>query len=378
MESDTMTDATDALVRSHEAAEETGSLEHIWRDFCAKLADAGTILSREDAPKNALDQAEGLRYLSRLTRTALNMIVDSSDPDFPRLFLLCDDAIKIGADNPDNIYQQVVVRGDRDYRIWGKRGTVPYLSIGSKANRYATDGTMQSTGEIEFADVELGPDGSFEIIASATKKPGNWLPLAADSTLLIIRQTFEDKATQIPAEINVERIGGPPAKALLTPKAITEQLNATAAWVGGTVNTFADWSEWFRTQPNRIYDGKDQSTWYRAGGDPKIWYGHIYFDLKPGEALELEVMPPKQCRMWNFQLDNWWMESLDHVHQKVWVNSAQARYEPDGRVIVVCADRDPGYGNWIDLAGHRSGTALWRWIEADEHPTPECRVVSLG
>ena len=61
------------------------------------------------------------------------MLVDSSDPDFPRLFLLCDDKIKIGADNPDNLYQQCVVNPTRTYRITGKRNTVPYFSIGSKA-----------------------------------------------------------------------------------------------------------------------------------------------------------------------------------------------------------------------------------------------------
>lgn len=359
------------------AAGEGVHLAHVWRSFCENLAEAGEILLRPSAPTTPLDQAEGVRYLSRLARTALNMEVDSSDPDFPRIFLLCDDAIKIGADNPDNLYQQVVVRGDRDYRIWGKRGTVPYLSIGSKANRYAIDGTMASTGEIEFSDVTLDEDGGFEIIASRNPQPGrNWLPLADDTTLLIIRQTFENKATQVPAEMHVERIGGPPAKALLSPETIEAQLNKAAAWVRGTANTFADWSEWFAQEPNRIYQKKDQSVWNRAGGDPKIWYGHLYFDLKPGEALVLEVMPPA-CRMWNFQLDNWWMESLDHVHQKVWVNSAQANYEPDGRIVIVCADHDPGYGNWIDLAGHRQGTALWRWIEAESHPVPECRVVTL-
>lgn len=352
-------------------------LVHVWRSFCERLAQAGDILLRDEAPTSALDQAEGLRYLSRLTRTALNMGVDSSDPDFPRIFLLTDDAIKIGADNPDNLYQQIVVRGDRDYRIWGNRGTVPYLSIGSKANRYAIDGTMASTGEIEFADVTLDDDGSFEIIVSREPKPGkNWLPMADDTTLLIIRQTFEDKRTQIPANMHVERIGGPAARALLTPSEIEAQLNGAAAWVCGTANTFADWSEWFKGEPNRIYQGKDQSTWYRAGGDPKIWYGHLYYDLAPGEALVLEVMPP-ECRMWNFQLDNWWMESLDHVHQKIWVNNSQARYEPDGSVILVCADKDPGFGNWVDLAGHRQGTALWRWIEAKDHPVPNCRVINL-
>lgn len=351
-------------------------LSEIWRQFCAQLAQAGAVLDRPDAPKTALDQAEGLRYLSRLTRTALNMLVDSADADFPRLFMLTDDKIKIGADNPDNIYQQLVVNPDRDYRIRGKRNSVPYFSVGSKANRYAIDGTMASTGEIELDDLIIADDGGFEIIASCTPKPGNWLPMAKDTSLLIVRQTFDDKATQVAADIMVERVGdGPAAPALLSPQAIADQLAASAAWVQGTANTFANWSEWFKTQPNRIYDG-DQAVFQRAGGDPKIWYGHAYFDLKPGEAWMLEVTPPN-CRMWNFQIDNWWMESLDHAHQKVWINSAQARYESDGSVIIICADADPGYGNWIDLAGHRHGTALWRWIEADAYPIPKCRVVQL-
>lgn len=350
-------------------------LARTWQIFCERLAEAGEVLLREQAPTNPLDQAEGVRYLSRLTRTALNMLVDSSDPDFPRLFLLTDDTIKIGADNPDNLYQQVVVKGDRDYRIRGRRGTVPYLSIGSKANRYAIDGTMASTGEIEFADMQFDPDGGFEIAVSRDPKPGNWLPMADDTTLLIIRQTFDDKSTQVPAEIRIERVGEPRVPALLTPEKIEAQLNATAAWVRGTANTFANWSEWFKATPNRFYDA-DQSVFWRAGGDPRIWYGHLYYDLKPGEALVLEATPP-QCRFWNFQLGNWWMESLDHVNRKVWVNGSQAKYEADGRVVLVCADADPGFGNWIDLAGHRSGTALWRWIEAEAHPVPTCRVVSL-
>ncbi|MCP3735893.1 DUF1214 domain-containing protein [Sphingomonas sp. RP10(2022)] len=347
-----------------------------WRAFCERLADCGDVLLRPDAPTTPLDQAEGVRYLSRLTRTALNMLVDSADPDFPRLFLLTDDTIKIGADNPDNLYQQVVVRGDREYRLTGQRGTVPYLSIGSKANRYAIDGTMASTGEIEFADVAVEDDGTFEIVASAQRQPGNWLPMADDTTLLIIRQTFNDKSVETPATVRVERISpGPDVPALLTPQAIEAQLFGAAQWVRGTANTFAEWTRWFMAQPNRIYDG-DQSVFYRAGGDPKIWYGHLYYDLAPDEALVIEAHPP-ECRFWNFQLDNWWMESLDHVNRKVWVNGANAHHEADGSVIVVCADRDPGYGNWIDLSGHRSGTALWRWIEAHDHPVPQCRVVKV-
>ena len=352
------------------------NLEHVWRAFCARLADAGEVLSRQQAPLGALDQAEGLRYLSRLARTALNMLVDSSDADFPRLFMLSDDKIKIGADNPDNIYQQCVVRGDREYRITGKRNTVPYFSIGSKANRYAIDGTMASTGEIEFETMEFGPDGTFEIHVGKEKKPGNWLPLADDSTLLIVRQTFDDKRTQVPADIAIERVGeGAAVPALLTPEVIERQLMEAAAWTRGTANTFADWSEWFKATPNQFYDAPQEIFW-KAGGDPNIWYGHFYFDLKPGEALVIET-PVPPCRMWNLQIDNWWMESLDHVHQKVWINNSQARYEPDRSVKIVCADADPGFGNWVDLAGHRSGTGLWRWFNAAETVVPQMRVITL-
>lgn len=351
-------------------------LAQVWRQFCAQLADAGDVLLRQSVPASPLDQAEGLRYLSRLTRTALNMAVDSSDPDFPRLFQLCDDKIKIGADNPDNIYEQTVINPSREYRIRGQRGGCPYLSFGTKANRYATDGTMMSTGEVELDDLHVEADGSFEIVVSCTPQPGNWLPMAEDSTMLIIRQTFDDKRVQAKAEVSVERIGaGPDAPELLTPAKIEAQLAHAAAFVRGTANTFADWAEWFAPVTNAIYEA-DQSVFQRGGGDPRIWYGHAAYDLAPGEAWVLEVMPPK-CRMWNFQLDNCWMESLDWVHQKVWVNGHMANYEEDGSIIVVCAEKDPGFGNWIDLAGHRRGTALWRWIEAEEHPVPQCRVVKL-
>lgn len=349
----------------------------VWRDFCARLAEAGEVLMRDAAPATAIDQAEGLRYLSRLTRTALNMLVDSADPDFPRLFRLTDDRIKIGADNPDNLYEQCVVSPTREYRITGRRNSVPYFSIGSKANRYAIDGTMASTGEIEFKDMEFGPGGTFEIIVSKDPKPGNWLPMADDTSLLIVRQTFDDKAAQVAAEVKIERIGpGPAVPGVLMPEAIEKQLTGAAQWVRGTANTFADWSEWFKGQTNRIYDG-DQSVFYRAGGDPNIWYGHIYYDLQPGEALVIRAKPP-ECRMWNFQIDNWWMESLDHVNNPhVWVNGSMARYEADGSVIVVCAEADPGFGNWIDLAGHLSGTGLWRWIGASEFPVPQVEVVRV-
>ena len=56
----------------------------------------------------------------------------------------------------------------------------PYFSWGTKANRYTTDGTMASTGELDSHSLVVEPDGSFEIILSQKKQGKNWLPIAAD------------------------------------------------------------------------------------------------------------------------------------------------------------------------------------------------------
>jgi hypothetical protein len=71
------------------------------------------------------------------------------------------------------------------------------------------------------------------------------------------------------------------------------------------------------------------------------------------------------------------MESLDYRHLQVVVNKHQARLDADGKLTIVVSSRDAGVGNWLDTAGHRSGTALLRWVGAVEHPIPRCRVVKL-
>lgn len=343
--------------------------DQAWSRFCQALEKAGeVVLSGPDTP---LDRAEGYRYLARLTREMLYSCLDNADPDFPRFHEL--DLVKIGADNPDNVYLSANIRGDRAYRITGTRGTIAYFSIGSKANRYTKDGTMASTGELSDADLTIAADGTVEIVASATEQSGNWLPLAPDSTGLVVRQTYLDRTAEVPGSWHIEQIGGPAGPAELTPEFLSKALGRAALSVHGTAATFAHWTRTFMARPNELPDF-GQEMFQRAGGDPEIFYLHGYWTLKPGEAWVIETEVP-DCPYWNFQLDNWWMESLDH-RRKITVNKHTARLD-DGRLTIVVAERDPGVGNWIDTCGHSSGTALLRWLGAAEHPIPKCRVVPL-
>lgn len=342
-----------------------------WRQFCAALADAGDVVLRPSAPDTPLDRAEGYRYLTRLLREMLYMTVDNADPDFPRLHQL--DLTKIGADNPDNVYLTATVRGDRTYRITGTRGTIHYFSVGSKANRYAKDGTMASTGELSDQDIAVNPDGTVEIMVSAGKHGKNWLPLAPDSTSLVVRQTYLDRAAEQPGTWHIECLDGPGTPPPLDPEFMSKALRRTARAVHGTAATFAAWTEMFMQRPNELPDfGQDM--FQRAGGDPEIFYLHGYWTLRPGEAWVIETEPP-DCPYWNFQLGNWWLESLDHT-RRITVNKHTATLD-DGRLTIVVAQRDPGWGNWIDTAGHASGTALLRWLGTGTHPIPRCRVVAL-
>ena len=152
-----------------------------WRDFCAKLAAAGEVLLAPDVPDDPLVRAEGARYLSRLTKLALEQYVEATDTDFPFFYQLSHTTGKIGADNPDNHYLNASIRGDCDYRITGTRGSMFYFSIVANAMRYHIDGSAHATGSLMNDDIIWGPNGEVEIIASATPQQGNWLRLEADT-----------------------------------------------------------------------------------------------------------------------------------------------------------------------------------------------------
>ena len=162
------------------------------------------------------------------------------------------ETVKIGADNPDNHYQSAAVSGEHEYRIWGTRGTVHYLGIGTYVGSYGSGGRMGQSGYLEAADMRVEPDGSFEILVSCEEKPGgNWLPMEPDTSLLIVRQTFQDRKAETIADLHIERLGGDGPQPV-TPEAIDRGLAAAAAYVAGTANLFADWAEGFAKRPNEL------------------------------------------------------------------------------------------------------------------------------
>ena len=350
-----------------------------WDEFCDTLKAAGAALNYPGTPRDPFNQAEGYRYLSRLLRGGLMAFVEYADPRAPVLHRVAHETVKLGSDNPDNYYQTAAIHGDYDYRISGRRNTVKYLGFGTQAGHYGQGGGMPPTGYVEAEELAIGEDGCFELLLSSKPHDGNWLPMTPESRTLIMRQTFLDRSAEIPAELTIERINCSEEEkrpAPLTPEQLDEGLKSASTLVAGAAMLFASWARGFRKHSNKLpmFDPKVSLA---AGGDPNIVYYHGHWALAESEVLLIEVMPP-ECEHWNFQVNNYWMESLDYRYHTIHTNKKLARYEDDGSVRLVVAHRDPGLPNWLETAGHTSGTMCFRWIKASEHPEPGTRVVDMA
>jgi hypothetical protein len=347
-----------------------------WSAFCGALARAGAQILRPDAPADPLTRAEGWRYLARLTRGGLESCLEFADAEAPGFYSLSHETLKIGADNPDNFYQNATLDGGLEYKITGTRGTVHYLGFSTKAGGFGSTGGLAPTGFLDSTTLAVDADGRFEIVVSATPHPGNWLPMTEATTMLIVRQTFLDRANERRAELAIARHPTPVAPKPLDPAVVAQRLANAARFVEGTARVFADWARDFAATPN-VLPPQDQQRYLAAGGDPSIHYFHGYYRLAPDEALVVEVPRVPPCESWNLQINNHWMESIDYRYHRAHVNKHTAAYERDGRCLIVIAGRDPGRPNWLDTAGHREGTMCFRWIGAREIVDPITRVERL-
>ena len=350
-----------------------------WNEFCDSLKAAGAALRFPGAPQDPFNQAEGYRYLSRLARAGLNAFVEHADAKAPVLHRVVDETTKLGADNPDNFYLTAALNGNYDYKITGRRNSIAYLSFGTQSGNYGEGGGLPPTGHIESHQIEMDDNGCFELILSCNPQAGNWLPMKPETGTLVVRQTFLDREAETPAELNIERINCPEEEgrpSSLTPAELDEGLKKAGALLLGAPLLFAKWARDFKRHSNEL-PRFDPKVSLAAGGDPNIAYYHSHWAIAQGEALVIEVKPP-ECEYWNFQLNNYWMESLDYRYHRIHTNKHLAQYEGDGSVRLIVAHENPGLPNWLETAGHTSGTMCFRWVRAREPLQPQTRLVHLS
>ncbi len=353
-----------------------------WAAFCDQLKSAGQVVL--SGPDDELTRAEGFRYLSRITRAALQTFVEHGDPRVPVLQRVVHETAKMGADNPDNVYLNATIHGDHRYVVRGTRGTVHFLSFATQLGHYGRGNGMPPAGQLDSAQLTTRADGTFELLLSTTEPEDvgegqQWLPIAEGLGTLIVRQS-RLLPTEVIAELRIERVGGDGTPAVLTAAHLDDALEQSASLLTFAPQMFAVWAGMFQGHTN-LLPRFDQEMSNRFGGLKDIAYYHSYWRLADDEALVIETTPPP-CDHWNFQLNNHWMESLDYRFHRIHTNSSLATRRPDGSIRVIVAHRDPGRPNWIETVGHRFGTMCFRWVrpvlpEGVEPPIPGARVMKL-
>ena len=338
----------------------------MWEDFCDRLKGAGQLVTREGTPTDVRNRALGYRFLTRLLRGGLERSVDYADPQYPGFYRLADETKGVLNDNPDNYYENCTVDGRLDYRITGHRGTVSWFSIGVKGGGGTVD-KMSSTGEIDSSQMTFNDDGTFEILMSATKKPGNWLLMTGESTNIVVRQTFGDRSKEKRARLEIECLNPERANNNLDPEALEAQLGGALTFLESTVGLGLMWTKMYKDTTLNELPSHDQPMLHAAGGDPTINYYQSHWELAPDEALAVTIEGMPECATWNLQLSNFWMESLEFRFFDISVNKFTARYQDDGSIKILIAHEDPGpeHPNWLNTLGHSEGGMLGRIVGAD-------------
>jgi len=354
-------------------------LRQAWEDYCEVIRTTGDELLRQTPPDDELDAAEGLRYLSRLVRSALEQAFEVTSGEGPQVEPMYAARTSIAQRNPDQIYLRAKLDARHDYRLRGWRGSGGALSFVTRASGFG-GGEEAMTGFLDGAELAVGGDGTFEVFISQEHREGNWLPVAPGSDLLMVRELFADPEEALPSTLVIERVDGKDQEGLLSIDAAVGALTQAAVMPRAILERFGDWTQRCAAEANRFWTMDEllgAGEILRVGGSPSIDYYLGYWALEPDQALLVEV-PPGRAEPWSFQLLNYWQENLNLPYSSSHLNRATARAGEDGGIHLVVAPRNPGVANWIDTARHDHGVMLFRWFgPVVERPLPQAWLVGL-
>lgn len=284
---------------------------------------------------------------------------------------------KLFGDNPDAIYYETPVSAEHSYRIRGNVDGAIYTSYSVELTKKADNRVGKLGATMNDNQFHIETDGSYEIIASATKQEGNWLELAPDAISVTTRHYFEleesvnrDPLKHLP--ITVETLEPPGPAARPTDASIAESIRYVAQWLDRSVNPPAqDMSfPWVSKIPNQFpppdINGGNEDIGYAALDNV---YSMAPFVLKPDQALIIRGRWPK-CRFGNVVLWNRFLQTFDFRFRTVSRNRKQTTPEEDGSFKMILAHEDPGLPNWLDTEGRMIGLVFWRFQLPEEEIEP--------
>jgi len=284
-----------------------------------------------------------------------------------------------GGPASDMVYRWCFLDGSRRYRIWGRLGSVRFVDLQLFDSYWGAE-SMRELGSHDLASFATHADGRFEIIASAQRCEGNWLPLdtGVHNIAIQLRETWWDWGGERGTEIQVECLDDEPGAMLFDEDEFRRRLHLAGRLVeqgilralgyGKMVRRMAGGANRFSIIVGAESDARQYGASTRAGYICACW------ELQPDEALIIDS-PVPQARYWSLQLMSPFWDTLDFSHHQSGLNGHQMQIDSDGRFRCVLAFDDPGVPNWLDPLGLPQGQCLLRWYDGEPFELPRATVV---
>jgi hypothetical protein len=338
--------------------------------------------------RDDLERVEGYRYVTHLLSEASELLAEA-DTERPRFSSIVSPARKFLGDNPDALYQQAVIRGDRSYRVTGRRDGQVYISFTVHGADPAGGINGPVLADINHHDLDIDSDGRFELILSPNEHPGNWLKIDPRARFVFVRNYFLNETSaqndpDVHIQLHIEPLDDPGPPPPLSDADFASRLrDATAFLHAGTMGL-----RMFDAESIVPFSSNETNTvgtpWsFRnanidAAGAVDIFYSSGRFDLAPGKALVMEGTLP-ECEFVNVMLWNVHMQTLEYRFRRCSLNETQMQLDGKRVYRIVISAEDPGVANWLDTGGHRRGTIFWRFLLPKSQPdTPRCRVMAVA
>ncbi len=343
-----------------------------WLSYLAEIDAARAKLLNSSWAASEGFQTQAMYYVSMLQQFGFNTYLGPR-PAFPSFYqhlMFTPVEHAWGSPCPDFRYHWTVIDGARSYRIWGNRGSTLWLNIQAQRGWYGDDNV--NIGSWDIDDFELASDGSYELIASPTPRPGNWMRLdpTAPYTCLLVRDIWDDWDNPHGATVYIEPLEPHPEDPLFHTEAeycerlgkIARQTQVSVDFFLGTLNAIFNEVGFNRFRLLQTRHGEH-------AGSPKAAYIHLCYDIRPDEALIVECVLPK-TPYWSLHMCDWLQQTTDYRFHHTSLNGRQAYVGPDQVARLVISAKDPGVRNWLDTCGQLQGIALWRYYLADNPVLP--------
>ena len=348
-------------INSHQNVILTEALNKLWQTTVQ--LEQSTNIPQE------LDAVEGRRFLMRMLSASVDSFVEYIDANRPEFRHSETAHRKMFGDCPDADYLQAPIdlRNGRSYRV---KGQIPKETVYVGVMLYGRGGRMG----VRLTDEELNADneGNFELLISADPKQNPDLLGEGDEPLVMVRQYFTDRETEPPLVLQIELLGEDPAPRSLDSSWLAKRielsrrmlesifhrtLDAYGRIANFPANTFAD------VPVDLLFPTPDNS------------YKICWYELNDDQVIVVRGTLPK-ARYFSFTFYNVWLESYDYTRHSVILNHKQIELDEDGCFEIYVADKNAGYSNWLDTAGHNSGYLVARSLLLEgDHPEFEVQVI---